>query len=127
MGSAYAGHPAVQDARKLGQSIYAAAKKLRASVGMPGEPTQWGGRLPEGLAPKLMPHHSTDIYAGMVKNAKAYENATQNNYQTFRMISESVPEKFHHPGVEAAHIADDVVKYVETMIPYAIAAALELE
>lgn len=113
MGNPYEGHGAVADARALGRDIYKMAKKLGPSTGMPGQKTSWGDRLPEGLAPKLKPHHTTDIYAGMVKMEKAYEKTTQNTYMTFRVISDGVPEKFHHPGKVAANLANEVQSYVE--------------
>lgn len=113
MGSAYQGHAAIADAAALGRSIHKHAQKLGATTGMPGQATKWGDRLPAGLAPKLRAHHSTDIYAGMVKMAKAYKEVTQNQYMTFRMISEAVPEKWHHPGIESRHLAPRVQRYID--------------
>ncbi len=122
MGNPYQGHSAVSDAAKLGKAVHRAAKKLAATKGGPGEKTQWGGRLPEGLAPKLKPHHTTDIYAGMVRVEKTYEKATQSTYMTFRAISDGAPEKWMHPGIKAANLSDDVQKYVDAVASQAIAA-----
>jgi hypothetical protein len=122
MGSQYAGHPAVANAQKLGKAVYKEARKLGASTGMPGGPTTWGDRLPEGLAPKLKELHTTDIFAGMVRLEKTYEKATQSTYMTFRTISDAVPSKFHHPGIEAHHIADEVQDFVDEVAPLAFAA-----
>lgn len=126
MGSAYSGHAAVENAGKLGKKIYAAAKKLGASTGMPGQKTNWGDRLPEGLAPKLAAHHTTDIYAGMVKLSKPYGDAgkSQNTYMTFRIITDNQPEKFLHPGTEGVHIVDEVEKYIEQVASAAFSALL---
>ena len=124
MGSAYQGHPSVANAEALGRSIWKAAKALSGTTSMPGGGTSWGGRLPSGMAPLLRPHHSTDIYAGMVRNQKTYAGATQNTYTTFRTISNSVPGKWMHPGIPAANITDEVVKHVEDIVPAAFAAAL---
>jgi hypothetical protein len=124
VGSQYVGHDAVGDAAKLGRKIWRAAQKLTPSTGMPGGKTQWGTRLPEGFAPKLMPHHTTDIYAGMVKLQKVYANATQNSYATFRRISDNVPDKFLHPGIPAAHLADEVDAYIKQNVVAAFAALL---
>ena len=122
MGQAYQGHPSVQSAEALGKSVYNQAKKLGPTTGMPGGKTQWGGRLQAGLAPKLKALHSTDIYAGMVRQQKVYANATQNTYTTFRMISEAQPNKWLHPGIEAAHIADEVATHIEQIAPAAFLA-----
>lgn len=110
----------------LGKAIHAQAKKLTPTTGMPGGPTKWGGRLPAGVGGvgKLKPFHTTDIYAGMVKQQKTYKSATQNTYTTFRTISEAHPEKFIHPGLTAVHIAHDVQKYVEDTLPKALEMTL---
>lgn len=122
MGTQYKGALGDEEAKSLGKKIHKAAKKLAPTTGAPGEKTKWGERLPEGLAPKLSEKHSTDIYAGMVRQEKTYKGATQSTYTTFRVISDGVPDKWMHPGIEAVHIADDVQKYVEKVAPMAFAA-----
>lgn len=125
MGEAYEGHPGVPNAKALGLAVWTAAKQLAATRGMPGGKTQWGGRLPSGMAPllrgapKFIPGlnryaapHAADIYAGMVRNSKTYAKATQNTYSTFRVISDSQPDKWLHPGIQAANLSDDVMTYV---------------
>ena len=87
MGKPYGGHDAIDDAKKLGRHIHETAKKLAASTSSPDGGMAYGGRLPEGLAPKLRPYHATDIYAGMVREEKTYKKATQNQYTTFRNIA----------------------------------------
>lgn len=109
MGKSYEGHPLVQNAGALGKLIHKKAKALTASTGQ----GQWGGRLGAGLAPKLKAAHSTDIYAGMVRLEKAGAKKTQVTYQTFRTISDKVPDKWLHPGIEAANLSDDVHAFVE--------------
>lgn len=123
MGKQYAGAMGMAAANELGKKIHAAAKELAPTTGKPGK-TQWGERLPEGLAPKLSAKHTTDIYAGMVRQEKTYKGATQSTYTTFRMISDGVPDKWMHPGIEPANIADDVEKYVDKIAPLAFAALL---
>lgn len=125
MGTQYKGLLGQEAANALGAKIHSAAKQLAASRGMPGQPTKWGGRLPDGLAPKLKAHHSTDIYSGMVKMKKMYAAADQSTYMTFRMISDGAPEKWHHPGIEAVHLADEVEKYVDKIAPLAFAALVK--
>lgn len=119
MGSAYQG--VVSNALALGKAVHKAALNLSATIGMPGQATQWGGALKAGLAPKLKPIHSTDIYAGMYRVQKTYQAATQNTYVTFRTISDAVPGKWLHPGVQARNIAADVQKYIEKVAPQAFA------
>lgn len=124
MGKAYEGHPVVQDAGKLGRSVYKQAKKLTPSSGKPGGPVSYGGRLPAGLAPKLKGHHSVDIYAGMVRNEKTYAKATQSTFSTFRTISDAVPDKWHHPGIEAHDLAAEVESFIDKIAPAAFGALL---
>jgi len=119
MGERYEGHALVADASALGKAVYAAAKKLKPSTS-----GGWGDRLPGGLAPKLRSGHTTDIYAGMVKQAHTYKSATQNTYTTFRMISDAKPEKWQHPGIEARHLSADVEKFIDKIAPAAFAAVL---
>lgn len=50
---------------------------------------QWGGRLPEGLTPKLKPEHKTDIHAGMVRfDARTPGGQRYSKYFTFRVMAE---------------------------------------
>lgn len=125
MGKQYAGMLGKAASEELGKKIHAEAKKLAPTTGKPGSATQWGDRLPEGLAPKLSEKHSTDIFAGMVKQEKKYKGATQSTYTTFRVISDGVPDKWHHPGIEPSRLADEVEKYVEKIAPLAFAALME--
>jgi hypothetical protein len=124
MGSQFGDHPLVNDALALGKAIHKAAKKLDPTTGMPGEPTQWGGRLPAGMAPRLKAHHVTDIFAGMVKVEKQYEKSKQSTYVTFRTISTTSghPDSWMHPGIEAEHLADEVSDFIDQIAPAAFAA-----
>lgn len=118
MGSAYG----VEAAGELGKKVYAAAKKLEATKGLPGQKTQWGGRLPAGLAPKLREHHKTDIYAGMVRQGKVYEKATQSQYHTFRTISTRNPIGWIRPATQGLNLADKVGEFLSEIAPAAFAA-----
>lgn len=90
----------VENAERLGREIYAAAKKLRPGQG-----------LAEGFAPKLKPHHTTDIYAGMQRMQA--KGKSQVHYKTFRTISEdSDPQKWQHPGIEPHNFAESVERYI---------------
>jgi len=128
MGAAYAGHELVPDARRLGQSVYRRAKELEASVSQPGGGTEWGGRLAEGLAPKLREYHAVDIYAGMVRLEKTYEAATQSQYMTFRTISRDGAGQpvgsspWIRPATDGKNFAERVANYVREMAPSAFTA-----
>jgi hypothetical protein len=122
MGSAYADMPGVS--KDLGKQIYKAAKLLAPTTGMPGKPIQWGGRLAAGMAPKLRPHHHSDIYAGMVKQTKVYKKATQNQYTTFRMISTGSPG-WQHKGTMGAMLVPKVLEVILREAPKLIAASLK--
>lgn len=103
-------HNTPSASKGMPEDIYAQAKSLAASavVGMgkrvsgtgamdiktkkfltvPQAKYHWGGRLPEGLAQKMKPHHKTDIYAGMVRFNTSAGGAKSSAYLTFRTMSE---------------------------------------
>lgn len=126
MGSAYAGNQAVANAKKLGKEVYAAAKQLAPTVGMPYGKTNWGGKLDTaGMGiPLLKPHHKTDIYAGMYRFQKTYEQATQQTYRTFRTISTRPhhPDSWMRKAIPAKHLAAKVASYVQKIAPAAFQA-----
>lgn len=134
MGSAYSGHDAVSDAKKLGSEVYKNAKELLPTKTDPYGKTTWGGRLKtsqisaglnEGIKgiPLLRPHHKSSIYEGMVREEKTYEKATQSQYVTFRTISTSVQDgSWIRKPIEARHYADKVNDFVAKILPKAIAA-----
>jgi hypothetical protein len=124
MGSSYGESLGHDEAYKLGKAIYAEAKKLKATVGMPGGKVKYGGRLPAGLAPKLKEHHHSDIYAGMIKQSKTYAKATQSQYATFRTISTGSPG-WVRKATEGKHFCEEVQRFTEDrLIPGAIKAFL---
>lgn len=100
----------------LGKSIHKQAKKLitktEAGAGKSG-PT----RLSAGLAPKLRPHHTTDIFAGMIVNKQPVHKGKgvgfQRSYTTFRMISEARPDAWFHPGIAARDFLEDAENWIE--------------
>ncbi len=103
-----------ETAARLGKTVHKAAKKLSPTTGEPGGPTKWGDRLPEGVGGvgPLLPHHKTDLYAGMVRQQKTYEKATQSQYTTFRRVSEhSDPRAWVHPGIEGRHLFREAAEF----------------
>lgn len=124
MGKAYTGHDAVEDAKALGKKVYGKAKRLKGTVSDPYGKTVYGGRLPEGLAPKLRPHHKTDIYAGMIRERKTYEKARQSQYMTFRTISTGSPG-WRRKATTGRFFSEQVGQYVQRLAPKAFAAFVE--
>jgi hypothetical protein len=122
MGSAYGS--VVPNALALGKQVYGQAKKLAATTSQPGGGVAYGGRLPAGLAPKLKPHHKTDIYAGMIRQEKTYEHATQNSYATFRTISTNNPIGWIRSSTPGEFLAKKVEAFVQKIAPQAFAAYL---
>lgn len=121
-GNPYRGHQAIADAAALGREIYGRAKKLSGTLSDPyGGTVKQGGRLPAGLAPKLRPHHATDIYAGMRKERKTYERATQSQYVTFRTISTGSPG-WLRPATPGVHLAAEVSQFVQQIAPQTFSA-----
>jgi hypothetical protein len=148
MGSAYQGMLGIKEAKKLGRKVFKDAKQLSASVtsniavhGTIKNPftgksitgwrfggttkQTWGDRLAEGYAPKLKEHHTTDIYAGMVRMEKPYEKATQSQYMTFRTISTAKRVGWIRKPIEARHYAEKVKLFVDDLIPKAIDAFMK--
>jgi hypothetical protein len=125
MGSAYRGAAGV-DASALGKMVYASARKLSATVGQPGTKVAYGGRLAAGMAPLLKPHHKTDIYAGMVRNSKTYEKATQTSgYMTFRTISTG-SNGWQSKGVTGAGLLQRVEEFVRQQTPKLVAEYMKV-
>lgn len=93
------------DAEQMAKQVYKKARQLTATTSHPDTGTTWGGRLDAGLAPTLTNRtsgyeHKTDIFAGMVRKEKTYARATQNQYTTFRRVSDnSDPGAWVHPGI----------------------------
>jgi hypothetical protein len=110
---------------KLGKEVYGAAKGLEATRSRPGLGAKYGGRLEAGMAPKLRDHHKTDIYAGMIREEKTYEAATQSQYVTFRTISTRVTTGWIRGPIAARNYAEKVADFVVRIAPKAVAALLE--
>jgi hypothetical protein len=125
MGRAYSEHEAVEDSRKLGKEVYAAAKKLSATKSEPYGGVGYGGRLPAGMAPKLKEHHAVDIYAGMVRAEKKYKKATQSQYVTFRTISTDSPGWIRPSTLPGKQYSQRVVAFINKIAVGAFQAYVE--
>ena len=122
MGDPYRG--AIAGARELGQRVYEEALQLEGSkMSSDGERVvEYGGRLPEGMFPKLRAHHQTDIYAGMIRVEAAYEKAVQAQYMTFRSISTKLRQGWIRPPTGPRHFARRTSRFVARLAPEAFAA-----
>ena len=107
-------------AEEMGRQIHKIAKKLKDKQS-----------LAAGLAPKLSPRHSTDIYAGMRRMVQQTAKVKQGTYMTFRMIAvgpDGQPRpsgKWKHPGIEARNLAADVRAHVESIAGDVVANLLK--
>jgi hypothetical protein len=126
MGRPYGPSMGQESAAELGKDIYKAAKGLEASRLFRNKGgTHWGERLPAGMAPRLAPHHKTDIHAGMVRVQHKYKKSTQSQYMTFRTISERNPEGWFHPGIQARNLAGEVETWINRRAPRIVATTVK--
>jgi hypothetical protein len=133
MGRPYQSSQLVADAKQLGKKVYKMAQQLEPTIGKPGGPTVYGGRLEAGAAgtPKLREYHATDIHAGMIKAEKTYEKATQAQYVTFRTIAlDSGGQKkgtspWVRPATEGRELSKQVAAFVKEIAPKAFQAYVE--
>lgn len=109
--------------------IYAAAKRVKASSENATGKTVWGGRTGDfggyGMRTQLpvkggRPGAYTwkaSPFAGMVKIAKTYKSAVQNQYVTFRRVSDnSDPSSWWHPGIKARRFVNRVHDYLADVV-----------
>lgn len=82
--------------------------KTKKPVMVPQQQYSWGKRLPAGLAPKLSPHHTTDIYAGMVRFKTSAGKGKSSSYMTFRVMGEWQANKWIVPAKPGLYIAKHV-------------------
>lgn len=105
-----------------GKDAMKQARKLSPTWSFPNGRTQWGGRLPPGLAEKAKPHHATDPLAGIVRREVAYSDAaapgSQSGYRKWRTISEG-GKPWIHPGFMASRIANRVMAKLDQIIAMA--------
>jgi hypothetical protein len=118
-------------AAKLGKAIYARARaleqgqRLGTRKGTGYVPIRESRDVAQVMrVPKLAPWHKTDIFAGMQRDTKTYERATQAQYTTFRTISEAKPDGWIHPGIQARHLAAEVEEHVQGLVGKAVLAAV---
>lgn len=132
-------------APQMPQSIYAMAKTLapsrllmpgtrnsafrrsvnNPSVLVPQNSYEWGGRLPEGLAPKLKEHHATDPYAGMVRFDTSTGGKRSSAYLTFRIMGEW-SSGWVVPAQPGLHLAGQVAEELKPALDENVRQAVTL-
>jgi hypothetical protein len=144
---AYAKQLGADRANALGRQAWKEMRKLDPSLSNPGEKTKWGARLNtagtgmdvKGRSHKLvtMPdgstalirhggaEHHSPLFEGAVKMQQTYKRATQAFYGTFRTISTGQPNGWIHPGYAGAHLAPEVVRFIEHEGPGMVQAILD--
>lgn len=116
------------------KEVESIAKQLKATITQMGLKTSYGDSLKQEnipapynqktVRPAIQDEQSElnteqlveyqrkfSIYAGMVRNEEMYENTKQNQYITFRRVSERSPTNaFIHKGIKAYNLADKAVQ-----------------
>jgi len=100
-----AAHYTVSDPKALGHQVMKAMRRV-------GE----GGRLPEGLFPKLRATHTTDLYAGMERRG----DPGHRQYRTFRTIAVGTEPKWMHPGLAPRRFAPQAAQKIAQIAPGAV-------
>lgn len=94
------------DVVSLGKKVYSYAKDVGSKPGQAKE-------MPGGLFPKIQPNsrqvgpykadaHTHDPFKGMRRE----QASTGSQLKTYRTISDAVPNKWYHPGIEAHNFFD---------------------
>lgn len=109
--------------------VYTEAKKLKASTETAVGTTAWGGRTGDfgglGIRTQLPVKKGrpgpytwkSSPYSNMVKVAKTYSKATQNQFLTFRRVSDnSDPASWWHPGIKARRFVNQVHEYITDIV-----------
>jgi hypothetical protein len=85
---------------------------------------KWGGRLPEGLAPKKKDFHATDIYSSMVRmDTTTPGGGRYSAHLTFRTMMEG-STKWILPAKEGLHIAERVTADMRPLAEKVLTEAL---
>jgi|SRR5579862_4334273 len=119
-----------EEAKSLAPSrVTGMGKRLSArGVMVPQRKYQWGGRLPEGLAPKMKPHHATDIYSNMYRfNAESGKSGRYSNYLTFRIMGEWQTDKWIVAPKPGLYIAKGIADGLQSDAPRIFERALQAD
>jgi len=102
-------------AKKLVKSSITGKTTRLSATGetVPQSVYKWGGRLPAGLTPKMKPHHTTDIHAGMVRFNTSTGKSKSSAYLTFRVMREDQTGKWIVRAKPGLNIARDLANGIE--------------
>jgi hypothetical protein len=99
--------------------------KNKTAITVPQRKYKWGQSLPAGLAPKKSAHHTTDVYAGMVRfKTSAFGGKRSSAYMTFRIMMEGSPKWIVQakPGLYLAQkVRDEIAAEAPQVFAQAIA------
>ncbi len=133
--------------RNMPQAVYAIAKSLKPKQTAPGGNSTQGQQIKQSGIPKRFAApltrptikdnvgdltkqqaaaytHKFSIYAGMQRNQKTYEKATQGSYNTFRRAGAlSDVNSWIHQGISARNLADKALQ--NTNIEYEVDKATD--
>lgn len=98
--------------------------KTRKPVEVPQQKYSWGARLPAGMRAKLSPHHTTDIYDGMVRFKTSAGKGKSSSYMTFRVMGEWQADKWIVPAKPGLYIARDVHSQIALEAPLVFQQAI---
>ncbi len=106
--------------RPSGTGAYDTKTRKRLTVAQ--HAYSWGGRLPAGLAPKMKPHHTTDIHAGMVRMNTSTGKAKSSAYMTFRIMGAWQTGKWLVPAKPGLFIARTISEGVSQAMQQSMGA-----
>lgn len=123
---AFRGRLTLAESRTMGRAVWKRAQALQeARAASPGKPAQPAEPLDvsdiAGAGERLRGRHAAPIYAGMIRQQKTYERATQSAMMTFRVISNDPRthrsdgdgvKNWTHPGLEARHLFAKADAYI---------------
>lgn len=110
--------------KAMPEDIYAKARVLAGGQRLTGTEKEYPARTSHTGY-----QHKNGIYEGMKKVTKTYDKATQNQYYSFRRVSDkSDPSSWWHPGFPGIKAIDVVESYAEKtfkqVLPYNIKKAM---
>lgn len=114
-------------AQAMGSSAIIGTSVRRSATGHQVRQLQyrWGEHLPEGMAPKMAKHHSTDIYAGMVRMNTSSGKQKSSAYLTFRVMGEWQSGKWLVAAKPGLGIIADVQRAAQERLNQNMALALQ--
>lgn len=101
------------------------ARTSATGATVPQRNYQWGERLPAGLMPKAKPHHTTDLYAGMVRFDTSAGKSKSSSHLTFRIMAEWQTNSWIIPAQPGLFLAKSTMESLQPILEAAINKAAE--